>query len=261
MRGIIVCTKVVPKSEDLTFDQETMTLKREGAENQLNEADKNAIEFAVKVRERYGGKVTLLSMGPMLFEPLLKLGIAMGADDAVLLSAREFAGGDSFATSMVLAAGIRKIGDYDLVVLGEESSDGGTGQVPSQVAELLDLPQILYVSKADLGEGKITATRSVRGGHEVAEGSLPALVSVELGVNQPRFPDFRRKRWAETEFKLTVWNASDLGLNPEEIGLKGSYTSVLRLTEFPTPERRREFVEGTDEEKAARIAEILKAQQ
>lgn len=258
MRNIVVCTKVVPKSDDVVFDTKTMTLSREGVENQINETDKNAIEFALRLREKSGGRVILISMGPPFFQSHLKIGIAMGADDAVLLSAREFAGGDSLATAAVLAAGIRKIGDVDLVVLGEESSDGGTGSVPSQVAELLDLPQILFVSDLSADGNKISARKTIKGGHQVVESEMPAVISLGSGINQPRFPDFKKKKWAETEFNVKVLGLADLDIKQEEAGLPGSYTKVVRLAEASSPERRREILTGTDEQLAKRIAEILR---
>ncbi len=258
MRNIIVCTKIVPKAEDMNFDPETKTMKRSGVENQINEADKNAIELSLKIKEKSGGRVVLLSMGPPFFEQYLKIGIAMGADDAILLSDRLFAGADTFATSATLAAAIRKIGDYDLVLCGEETSDGGTGQVPSQLAELLDLPQMLFVSEVDVDGNNLNAKRTIKGGYEIVESGMPAVLSIELGINQPRFPDFRRKRWADKEFSLTIWSASSLEMKPELTGTGGSYTLVKRLTEYSTHQRQRISVEGTAEQQADKIIEILR---
>ncbi len=261
MKNIIVCVKIVPKTEDVTFDPVTKTLDRSKAKNQINEADKNAIEYALQLKEKYGGNVILLSMGPMFFEPFLKIGIAMGADDAILLSDRAFAGADSFPTALTLATAIRKIGDYDLIILGEESSDAGLGQVPSQVAEFLDLPQALFVSGIEVEEGHVVVKRSIKGGHEIVKIQMPAVISVELGTNQPRFPDFRRKRWADNEFKVKIWNAKDLGLDEHTVGLKGSYTFVNRFIETKPPMRMKNFIEGSLEEQAEKIIEIIKSLQ
>lgn len=258
MRNIIVCVKVVPKTEDVTFDPITKTLDRSKAENQINEADKNAIEYALVLKEKYGGNVILLSMGPVFFEPFLKLGIAMGADDAVLLSDRAFAGADSYPTAMTLATAIKKIGDYDIILCGEESSDAGLGQVPSQVAEFLNLPQVLFVSNMEIENTTLKARRSIKGGYEIVEIPLPAVISVELGINQPRFPDFKRKKWADREFKLKIWNAKDLNLDENTVGLKGSFTLVNKFIETEPPKRLREFVEGTPEEQAEKIYGLLK---
>ncbi|HEU12653.1 MAG TPA: electron transfer flavoprotein beta subunit/FixA family protein [Euryarchaeota archaeon] len=258
MRNIIVCVKVVPKTEDVSFDPVTKTLDRSKAENQINEADKNAIEYALVLKEKYGGNVILLSMGPMFFEPFLKIGIAMGADDAILLSDRAFAGADSYPTALTLASAIKKIGDFDLILCGEESSDAGLGQVPSQVAEFLDLPQALFVSSVEIEGNKIKARRSVKGGYEIVELPLPSVISIELGINQPRFPDFKRKRWADKEFKIKVWNMKDLGLNENIVGLRGSYTFVNRFIETEPPKRLRRYIEGSPEEQAEKLYEVIK---
>lgn len=257
MKNIIVCMKIVPKSEDVTFDPIKKTLNRAGAESQINDADKNAIEYALRIKEKEGGKVILLSMGPPMFEEYLKIGIAMGADDAVLLSDRAFAGSDTLATAFALSGAIRKIGSYDLILLGDESSDGGTGQVPAQVAELLDLPQILFASDVNVGGNYVTAKRTMKGGEEIVESEMPALVSAEFGSNQPRFPDFRKKKFLDKDFKVTVWSLEDIGINAGETGLEGSFTVVDKLIESNPPSRMRQFIDGNVEEQSKRLIDIL----
>lgn len=257
MRNIVVCVKIVPKTDDVTFDPVKKTLNRAGAESTINEADKNAIEHAVRLKERYGGKIVLLSMGPPMFDTYLRLGMAMGADEAVLLSDRSFAGSDTLATAMALASGIRKIGDYDLVILGDESSDGGTGQVHAQVAELLGIPQILFVSDLDVVDRSITAKRAVKGGEEIVKAEAPVLVSVQTGSNQPRFPDFRVKRRLDSEYRVPVWTVKDLDITENDTGMSGSYTIVDKLVESRSPERLRKFIKGTPEEQSRQIMEIL----
>lgn len=252
-----MCVKIVPKTDDVTFDPVNKTLNRAGAESTINEADKNAIEHAVRLKERYGGRVVLLSMGPPMFDAYLKIGMAMGADDAVLLSDRAFAGSDTLATAMALAGAIRKIGDFDLVLLGEESSDGGTGQVPAQVAELLGVPQILFASDLDVVDNSITAKRSVKGGEEIVKADSPVLVSTQTGSNQPRFPNFRDKRRLDTEYKVPVWTVKDLDITENDTGMNGSYTIVDKLVESESPERLRKFIEGTPEEQSKQIMEIF----
>ncbi|MGC8547026.1 MAG: electron transfer flavoprotein subunit beta/FixA family protein [Thermoplasmata archaeon] len=257
MRNIIVCMKVVPKSDAVFFDPVTKRLDRTKAENQINDADKNALETALKIKEKYGGKVIVLSMGPQFFDQFLKVAIAMGADDAILLSDRLFGGSDTFPTALILSTAIKKIGDYDIILTGEESSDAGLGQLPAQIAEFLELPQVLFVSSMDLSENKIIARRTIKGGYEIVETDMPAVLSIELGINQPRFPDFRRKRWADKEFQLKVWSNGDLGLSEDEVGLKGSYTSVRRLVEIQPSTRKKIFIEGTSEEKVEKMIEII----
>ncbi len=253
----IVCLKVTPKIEQLKFDEAKKTMIREGVENEINEADKNALEMSLSLKDKLGGQVVVLSMGPPAFDPYLKLSIAMGADDAVLISDRAFAGADTYSTSLVLATAVKKISDYDLVFCSEASSDGSTEQVPPSIAAWLGIPLISYAASASVNDGRVQGKRIVRGGYEVLETNLPALISVELGCNTPRFPDFRRKRWAEKEFKTTVWGINDLGLTPSEVGLEGSLTSVSELKHMRSPQRKKEFLTGEPKQIAAKLAEII----
>ncbi len=257
--NLIVCLKVTPKIEQIKFDEQKKTIVREGVENEINEADKNALEAALKLKDAAGGKVVVLSMGPPSFEPFLKLAIAMGADDAVLLSDRVFGGADTYATSRVLAAGVEKLKPYDMVLCGEASSDGSTEQVPPSIAGWLGIPHVSYVSEISVVGDRVRARREVTDGHEVVEVRPPVLASVQLGCNSPRFPDFRRKRWAEKEFKLRVMSNQDLGFAPADVGLEGSRTEVTGLSRMRSPERKREFIKGTEEEVAKRLAQIVRA--
>jgi electron transfer flavoprotein beta subunit len=250
--------KIVPKAEEVRFDPATKSLDRSKAENEINGPDKNALEIALEIKRKHGGEVTLLSMGPPFFESYLRLGIAMGADDAVLLSDRAFAGADTYPTSYTIAAAIRKIGEFDLILCGEESSDASTGQVPPGVAEWLKIPQITYTSQLAIQDGMARAKRTVKGGFEIVEASLPVLASVELGSNSPRFPDFRKKRWADKEFKVKVWTAADLQVDPNKIGSKGSHTIVQELVQLPKPSRKMVEITGTPEEEAAVIFQKIK---
>ncbi len=259
LRNIIVTLKVTPKPEEIRFDPVTKTIDRSRATNEINPADRNALEMALQLKDKYGGKVIVVSMGPPFWEPFLKLAIAMGADDAVLISDRVLAGSDTLPTSLTLARAIQKIGDYDIVLTGEESSDGGTGQVPPGIAEWLGIPHVTYVTSIEIVEpGKARVKRTIKGGYEVLEVDMPFLASVELGCNTPRFPDFRRKRWAEREFKLKIWNIADLGLSPDEVGFKGSATAVDTLIELKPPERLKRRITGTPDEIAEELARIIK---
>ncbi len=258
MKNIIVCTKIVPKSENIIFDTATKRLDRSKAENQINETDKNAIETALRLREENGGKVILLSMGPPFFESYLKLGMAMGADDAILLSDRSFGGADTFPTALVLATAIKKIGDYDLILAGEESSDAGLGQLPGQIAEFLDLPQVLFVSSLEVAGDKLMGKRTIRGGHETVEVEMPAVISIEMHANQARFPDFRRKRWADSDYKLTIWGSKDLELAEEVTGLKGSFTIVRGLVDITPPKRKKIFIRGDSKEITSKLVELMR---
>ncbi|MEM4189525.1 MAG: electron transfer flavoprotein subunit beta/FixA family protein [Candidatus Caldarchaeum sp.] len=255
--NIAVCVKVVPKVDQVRFDPVTKTVDRTSAENELNEADKNALETALQLRDKHGGKVVVVSMGPPFFEPFLKICVAMGADDAVLLSDKAFAGADTYATSYVLAQAVKKL-KPDLVLCGESTSDSGTAQVPAQMAEWLGYPNVSYVSTLSIEDGFAVARRTVKGGYEVVKVPLPAVISVELGANIPRFPDFKRKRWADKEFKTTVWTSADLELNPSLAGRAGSKTDVVELQSIAPPQRLKKFLEGSEDEIAQAILKIIK---
>ena len=256
--NLIVCLKVTPKIEQIKFDEQKKTIVREGVENEINDADKNALEAALKLRDSAGGKVTVVSMGPPSFEPFLKLAVAMGADDAVLLSDRVFGGADTYATSRVLAAGIDKLKPFDMVLCGEASSDGSTEQVPPSIAGWLGIPHVSYVSELSMAGEKLRAKREITDGHEVVEVKPPVLASVQLGCNSPRFPDFRRKRWADKEFKLRILSNQDLAFAPGDVGLEGSKTEVTGLTRMRSPERKRQIIEGSEDEVAKRLVQIVK---
>ncbi len=254
---IVVCLKVVPRPEEVKVDLETKMLDRAGARSVINTSDLNALETALAYRDAHGGTVTVLSMGPPQFEPYLRVALAVGADDAILLSDRAFGGADTLATSYTLAAGIRKIGHVDLVICGEESSDGGTSQVPPSIAEWLDASQATYVERLVPGKhGTVQATRVVEEGKETVELSVPAVVSVVVGSNEPRFLDY--DRWAFAQIaKVLVWNEKELAGDPQYLGLKGSPTAVAGLREVKKTGRRHETLTVTPDEAAARIkAEI-----
>jgi electron transfer flavoprotein beta subunit len=255
--GIVACVKVVPKPEEVRVNPDTRTIDRAQARSELNPPDMNALEMALGLRERHGGTVSLLSMGPPFAASYLEVGLAMGADRAYLLSDRAFGGADTLPTSLALARGIEKIGEWDLVLCGEESSDGATGQVPAGIAEWLGVPQITYALDLSLGEdGRLVGTREIRGGHEVVAVPLPAVVSVKLGVNEPRFMEIGRRQEVEP---VTVWGARDLGVDPAWLGLEGSATVVSGVWQARAAKRRREVIRGTPEEAARLLAERIRA--
>lgn len=257
--NIIVAVKVTPKPEEVRFNPVTKAVDRGKAASEINPSDKNALEMALQLRDRYGGRVIVVSMGPLFWEPFLKLAVAMGADDAVLVSDGALVGSDTLPTSLTLARAIQKIGGYDIILTGGESSDGGTGQVPPGIAEWLRIPHVTYASSIELvGLGIARVKRTIKGGYETLEVKTPFLASVELGCNTPRFPDFRRKRWAEREFKLKTWSIADLGLTPEEVGFKGSATTVNEFLELKPSGRLKRIITGSPEEIAEELARILR---
>lgn len=258
----IVCLKVVPKSEEVTVDQESKTIDRSRARSEINAPDMNALEVALSLKSAHGGQVSLLSMGPPFFERYLRLGLAMGADAAYLMSDRAFGGADTLATSYTLAEGVRRIGAFDLIICGDESSDGATAQVPPGVAEWLSLPQITYASKVQLagenGSAALRARRELGAGWEIVESPLPCLVSVKQDINEPRFLDFSRWNWAMQEAPVTVWSSADLGLDPAHLGLAGSPTGVAGVNLARSADRLREFISGTPEEIAEKLLEKIR---
>ena len=256
----VVCLKVVPKSEEVTVNQETGTLDRAAARSEINGPDMNALEAALALKEKHGGRVSLLSMGPPFFERYLRLGLAMGADAAYLMSDRAFGGADTLSTSYALAEGLKAIGDFDLVLCGDESSDGATAQVPPGIAEWLGIPQVTYASRLEFRakEGALRARRELGAGFEVVQSPLPCVVSLKQDVNEPRFLDFARWDWAMHEAEVTVWTAAALALDEGWLGLPGSPTTVAGVSMARSADRRREFLEGTPEEKARQLLERIR---
>ena len=255
---IVVCVKIVPKPEDVKLKEDN-TLDRANAESVINPPDKNAVETAVSLKERYGGKVTAISMGPPFFDDFMRLVMAMGVDNAILLSDRAFAGADTYPTTLTIAAGIKKLGDVDLVICGEESSDGGTGNVPPGIAEWLGWTQATYCHEIDYDEiqSRFVVKRSISTGYEVISIPKPAVVSVELGINSPRFPNFYLKQEYDQNYKVTIWDAKALNLDPERVGLKGSHTTVDSLKSSKGRERQKQFIKGDPKEIAEKLAAII----
>lgn len=255
----VVCVKVVPKPEEIRVDPETKMLERSGARSEINPPDMNAMEMALKLKDRYGGRISLLSMGPSFFETNLRVALAMGADHIYLLSDPAFAGADTLATTYTLAQGIRKIGGVDLVLCGEESSDGATGQVPPGIAEWLDSSQLTLLTGVDvnLAQGTARGRRESRGGYELLEVHLPTVISVKTACNEPRFMDYSLRPWALEEQRLTVWDAEDLEADQNLIGLAGSPTIVTGLAEAPYRERRKEYLEGSTEEIVNNLVKVI----
>lgn len=256
---IVVCMKVVPKPEEVRVDPKTRRLDRAGARSEINPPDMNALELALGLKDRHGGRVSILSMGPPFFEPSLRVGLAMGADHIYLLSDPQFGGADTLATTYTLARGIQKMGGADLIFCGEESSDGATGQVPPGLAEWLDWPQLTLVTDVtlDVEARSVRGRREIRGGHELLEVPVPAVLSVKTSCNEPRFMDYRIKGWAFEEGRVTVWGGQDLSAEESMTGVRGSPTIISGLEEARVRERRKEFLQGTPEEIARDIVTRL----
>ena len=259
---MVVCIKVVPKPEEIRVDHETMRLDRTHARSEMNPPDMNALEMALRIKDRFGGRINILSMGPPLFSHFLPVGLAMGADHIYLLSDRSFGGADTLATTYTLAQGIKKIGGVEMIFCGEESSDGATGQVPPGIAEWLEINQITFVNRLDFDSERrvVRGHREIPGGHQIVDTPLPAVISVLTASNEPRFMDYRIKPWAFQDKRITVWTAQDLDVEASHIGEPGSPTIVSGLKQAPSRARRKEFLQGTPEEIALQLAGILQDQ-
>ncbi len=245
---IIVCIKQVPNTNEVKIDPKTGTLIREGVPSIINPDDKNALEAALVLKEQKGGKVTVITMGPPQADVALREALAMGADEAILLSDRAFAGADTWATSLTLAKAIKKIGDFDLIFCGRQAIDGDTAQVGPEIAEHLDIPQVTYVRKIlSLDAGKVVVERALEDGYEVIEAKLPVLLTAVKELNVPRYPSVSGIVDAFSEKQLQVWGAEKIGAEPEKIGLKGSPTQVKR-TFTPPVKGAGKILNGTPKE-------------
>jgi electron transfer flavoprotein beta subunit len=257
--NIIVLVKQVPDTSEVKINRETNTLIRDGVPSIINPYDMYALEEAIRLREQHGGKVTAITMGPPQASEALKEAVAMGADDVVLLSDRAFAGADTWATSYTLAKGIKKIGNFDLVIAGKQAIDGDTAQVGPETADMLGIPFVAYIRKIERAENnKIIVERMMDEGYDVVETSLPALITVVKEINQPRLPSLKGKMKAKS-LKVTTWTAQDIEADHNLCGLKGSPTKVVKIFP-PAPRGQREVLSGTLEEQVSAVTKKLKEQ-
>ena len=255
--NIIVCIKQVPGTTDVKIDKKTNTLIREGVECIINPFDMYAIEEGLRIRERYQGKVTVLSMGPPQVESALREAISLGADEAILLSDRTFAGADTLATSYTLSMGIQKIGDFDIIICGKQAIDGDTAQVGPGIAEKLNIPYIAFVRKIEeIKEKSMVAERMMETGFEVVELPLPALITVVKEINEPRLPSLKGMMKSK-KATISVWNAGELGAEEDKLGLKGSPTQVIKVFS-PPPRAGGEMIIGEPKIQSEKLVQKLR---
>ena len=227
--NIIVPIKQVPETSRVKINEETGTIIRDGVENIINPLDLYAIEVALNLREDHGGKIAVISMGPAKAEIALREAIAMGADEAILISDREFAGSDTWATACSLSALIRQLEPYDLVLTGERATDGDTGQVGPGIASFLDIPLATYTRKIEsINNHQLIIQRLVEDGYERLELPLPAVLTVVKEIAYPRLPTLRGKQKART-IDVVVKSARDINIQEENLGLNGSPTRVVKI--------------------------------
>jgi electron transfer flavoprotein beta subunit len=255
--NIIVCIKQVPGTTNVSIDEKTNTLKREGVEAIINPFDEYAIEEGVRLKEKTGGRVTVISMGPPQAENALREALSRGCDEAVLISDRAFAGADTLATSYTLAKAIQKLGVFDIIICGKQASDGDTAQVGPGIAEALDIPHIAYVGKIEeITSGSLKVLRMMEDGHDIFELSLPALITVVKEINTPRLPSLRGMMMSKKAV-IRKFTAADIGADPARIGLTGSPTQVVKIF-YPPARQGGEKIAGDAQESASKLVVKLK---
>ena len=228
--NIVVCVKQVPDTTEVKLDPKTGTLIREGVPSIINPDDKAGVEAALRIKEHVGGTVTVLTMGPPQADIALRETLAMGADEAILLSDRAFAGADTWATSSTLAAAIKKL-DYDLIVAGRQAIDGDTAQVGPQIAEHLGIPQVSYVEGVEkVTENSIILKRQFEDRYHILEVTLPCLITTLAELNVPRYMSVSGVFDAYREKDVQHWSLEDIKdtIDMKNIGLAGSPTRVKK---------------------------------
>lgn len=254
---IVVCVKQVPDTNEVKIDPVKGTLIREGVPSILNPDDANALEAALKLKdENPGSTISLVTMGPPQANIMLRECMAMGADDAVLLSDRAFGGADTCATSTTIAAGIKKLGDYDIIFAGRQAIDGDTAQVGPQVAQRLGVPVVTYVEDVKIEGNKAVVKRQLEDGYEVIEVAMPCLLTCVKELNEPRYMTVGGIMDA-FEKPITTWNHVDVDLDPKDCGLNASPTQVARSF-TPAPKGKGEMLTGTPADTAKVLVNALR---
>ncbi|MEE8360284.1 MAG: electron transfer flavoprotein subunit beta/FixA family protein [Candidatus Omnitrophota bacterium] len=257
--NIIVCVKQVPNTTDVKIDPKTNTLIREGVESVVNPFDTYAIEESIRLKERFGGRITVITMGPPQAEACLREAISLGADEGILISDRAFAGSDTWATSYTLAKAIKKIGGYDIIICGKQASDGDTAQVGPGISAHLSIPQVTYVKRIeDISGKKGKFERMTEEGYEVIESPLPCLITVVKEINEPRLPSLKGKMKAKSA-KIQAMKADYIECDPQSIGLDGSPTKVVKIFS-PPPRGKGKVLEGDSGEMVEELLELIKGE-
>lgn len=255
--NMIVCIKQVPASSHVDIDEETGTLKRLGSDTKTNPYDLFALETALRLKEQLGGRVTALTMGPPQAEAMMRDAYAMGADEAVVLSDKKFAGSDVLATSYTLAQGIRALGNYDLIICGKQTTDGDTAQIGPAIAEHLGIPHTAWVSQiCEANEKEICVRQDLSSVTQVSSMHYPCLITVDKDIFVPRLPSYRLSQVAR-ERPVRFLSFKDLpDQDLSRYGLVGSPTSVERI--FP-PEKTKEqvWIEGSAPQQTDALYQLL----
>lgn len=266
---IVVCIKQVPDTTNVRINPETNTLVREGVASIINPFDVYALEEGIRLKEKHGGTVTVLTMGPPQAADALREAISLGADEAVLVSDRAFAGADTLATAYTLAAAVRKLestavgtvpaGPVDVILMGRQAIDGDTGQVGPGVAENLDVPHVTDIRKIEeIAGSRIVVERLLEEGYARLATQLPVVLTVVKEINEPRLPSLKGKLAAKKK-EIPVLKAADLGVEAERFGLVGSPTQVMKIFTPPKPSGGKKFTGEPAETVSALLAELAAA--
>ena len=255
---IIVCIKQVPDTNEVKLDPKTGRLIRDGVPSIINHDDKNALEEAIALKDgRDDVTVTVVSMGPPQADVALREALAMGADEAILLSDRAFGGSDTWATSYIIAEAIKIVGDYDIIFCGRQAIDGDTAQVGPQIAEKLGIPQITYVQNFRIEGNKVVCERALEDGYQVIETTMPCLLTAIKDLNEPRYPSVGGI-FDAYEKEIKVWGLNEVPIDTTKAGLKGSPTNVFR-TFTPEPKGAGMMLEGADKDTVKDLVARLQA--
>ena len=223
---IVVCIKQVPDTNEIKLNPETGTLIRDGVPSIINPDDKGGLEMALQLKDKFGAEVTVITMGPPQADKALREAIAMGADRAILLTDRKFAGADTLATSNALAGALKSL-EYDLIITGRQAIDGDTAQVGPQIAELLSLPQVTYVEDLEVVEGGYRIRKSTEDGYQVVFAPNPSLVTVLSSANKARYMSVTGIVDAYSK-EVEIWGVNDIVVDEKSLGLNGSPTRVAK---------------------------------
>lgn len=256
---ILVCVKQVPDTAEVKIDPVKHTVIRAGVPNIFNPFDQNALEAALQLKDNQGAKVTLLSMGPPQADEVLREGLAMGADDAYLLTDRKVGGSDTLATGYCLAQAVKKVAElkgiemFDIILCGKQAIDGDTAQVGPQIAAELGIPQICYAAHIDVEEPKVTVKQQNEEGYFVTEANFPVLITAVKELNEPRFPTIRGTMKAKRR-EIPHLSADDIKIDDSRVGLAGSPTNVRKIF---TPPQRTQGLVINEEDVAVSVATLM----
>ena len=224
--NIVVCLKQVPDTTAVKIDPKTGTLIRDGVPSIINPEDKHALEAALTIKDNVGGKVTVISMGPPQAKDALREALCMGADEAILVTDRAFAGADTLATSKTLACALKNL-EYDIVFAGRQAIDGDTAQVGPEIAEHLNIPQVTYVQDVKVEEDGLLINRALEDGYELIKVQTPVLLTAIKELNEPRYMNVRYIFYTANK-EIQLWSADNIEISKDELGLKGSPTKVKK---------------------------------